>query len=219
MIPLSFYRAVSLTLMIIMTAAAGYLGYRVVRGDVAAAVYRERLGVLAQDYETLRTRYNDAVKRTAVTELVVKDGLLRVELRDQSGALASFLTPLDPNREIYVDYAVVDGRLLVRRVFDANTPPSQGFVLDPRIAHVDWEAPNVAHGKAVYRTLSDGRWTISVAGNGALGIVRSTSDQPAELESAPEIRTYEQELAAAAEEVKNIGFGDLWRMLTRGTSK
>lgn len=214
MLHFSLTRVLSITLMSLLAAGAGYLGYRVMRGEIAAAVYRDRLASLAKDYESLRGRYNEAVRRTAVTELVVKDGHVTVEVRDQSGEVRRIETALDPAREVYVDYAVVGGRLLIRRVFDARTPPDQGLVIDPKIASVDWDSPEASHGKAVYRTLAEGRWTISVTGNGALGLVRSETGQPAILADAPPLRGYEQELTEVDAQLDGIGWGDVWRKVS-----
>jgi hypothetical protein len=207
----SLGRFVSISLMSVLAAGAGYLGFRVLRSEIAAAVYRDRLASLAKDYEALRGRYNEAVKQSAVTELVVKEGRLSVEVRSREGVVRTIATPLDPSREVYVDYAVVGGRLLIRRVFDAKTPPEEGQVIDAALAGVDWNSPEASHGKAVYRTLGEGRWTISVSGNGALTLSKNDSAEPMSLVSAPPLRTYEEELAAMKAEVEAIGFRDVVR--------
>ena len=51
--------------------AALLIGLRAVRSDVTSDVYRARLGELTDDYNALRSEYNAAVARTAVTELIV----------------------------------------------------------------------------------------------------------------------------------------------------
>lgn len=209
----SVYRALSIAIMSVLAVGAGYLGYRVLKSEIAASVYKERLTTLATDYEALRGRYNDAVRSTAVTELVVEGGKLSVEVRSRAGVLQTIATPFDPSREIFVDYAVVGGRLLIRRVFDASTPPDKGLVVDSALAAVDWERPETSHGKAVYRTLGEGRWVISVSGNGALALTKSTHDDPMPLSAVPEIKSYEQELAGAKTQIEAIGWSDVWRSL------
>ncbi|MBL8745336.1 MAG: hypothetical protein JNK58_03160, partial [Phycisphaerae bacterium] len=164
-----------------------------------------------RDYESLRGRYNDAVKQSAVTELVVRNNRLSVEIRNREGLIKSIETPLDPSREIYVDYAVVNGRLLIRRVFDARTPPDQALLIDGELAAVNWNSPEASHGKAVYRTLAEGRWTINVTGNGALNLTRNESQEPANLVNAPPLRTYTEELAGVDAQLEGIGWTDIWR--------
>lgn len=202
--------------------AAGYLGYRLVRADLTAQVYRDRLSTLASDYESLRGRYNEAVARTAVTELVVAEGKLSVSVRTADGGVREIPTPFDPSREIYVDYAVIDGRLWIRRVFDQNTPPERGLVIDPKLAGVDWEAADAGsgadrprpHGKAVYRTLSEGRWAVSVSGDGSLTL--APAPRRAELAHAPEIRTHEALAEEARREAEAINARDVWRYVVGG---
>jgi hypothetical protein len=172
------------TLVIVCTL----VGYRFLRADVSARVYRNRLGALAGDYESLRWRYNDAVRRTAVAELLVRDGRLSVRVRTIEGVVREIETPFNPAGEVYVDYAVVDGRLWIRRVFDAATPPGLGLVIDPALASVDWEKPGATYGKAVYRTLSEGRWVVSVTGDGSLGLTRA--DEPTDLAAAPPVKDF-----------------------------
>ena len=76
--------------------AACLLGWRVARNQVAGDIYKERLKTLAQDYEALRLRYNEAVGRTAVSELVVEKGDLSVRIVDAAGEERVIETPYDP---------------------------------------------------------------------------------------------------------------------------
>jgi hypothetical protein len=187
---------------------------------LAADVYRDRLARLAGEHEALRTSYNDAVRRSAVTELLVRDGSLSVLVRTpgpEGSALREIETPFDPSREIYVDFAVLDGRLWIRRVFDERTPPSLGVVIDPELAQIEWAgAPGsgVRVGKAVYRSLSEGRWVVSVTGQGSLGLERvgPASDAPGELIAAPTVQTFD-ELPEADRQAAEIGWSDIWRWL------
>jgi hypothetical protein len=126
-----------------------------------------------------------------VNELRVRDGALRVVIRDATGAEHEIETPYDPAREIYVDFAILDGRLWIRRVFDAGTPPQEGLVIDPGLAQVDWSTDPSAHGKAAYRSLGEGSWVVSVTGDGSLGLAASPEDEIPELSPPPPVRDYE----------------------------
>ncbi|HVZ93630.1 MAG TPA: hypothetical protein VG797_03885 [Phycisphaerales bacterium] len=205
----SLSRLWTATVLTVLTAAGGYVAYRMVRGEVVARVYRAKLETLVADYEKLRGTYNEAIRRTAVTELVVKNGELCVIVRDASGGFKTIETPFDPTREIFVDYAVIDGRLLVRRVFDDRTPPAQALVVEPSLAAVDWDAPGAAHGKAIYRTLGEGRWMVSVTGNGSLGLVRAEDGATATMVASPEVKDYAKMLTEADSRVEEIGAGDV----------
>jgi len=201
-IPLT--RLLSVGLFTALLGGGGYVGYRAMRSDIAADVYRQRLEQLAGEYETLRTTFNEAVRRTAVTELLVEDGRLSVAI---------------VTSEIYVDYVVIDGRLLIRRVFDSYTPPMSAVVLDTELEFVDWNDPRAQEGKAVYRALEEGRWVVSATGNGSLGLIRLgdiDTTQPAELTPAPPVRTFEEILEELDTSIRDIGPGDVWKRVTGG---
>lgn len=164
----------------------------------AAARHREEIVRLEtslrdveRDRDAIRDRYNEAVRRTAVTELVVEDGRLEVIIRTTEGVERRIETPFDPRAEIYVDYAILDGRLWIRRVFDAYTPPESGLVIDPLVESIDWDQRPEGYGKAVYRSLSPGRWVITVTGNGSLGLARVEGETPTQLSPQPPVRPYE----------------------------
>lgn len=212
---LSLLRLVSTACLAVLTAGAGYLGYRAMRGEIAAAVYRDRLASLARDYEALRTSYNDAVRKSAVTELIVKNNTLSLSVRTPQGVVKKIETALNPRNEIYVDYVLVDGRLFIRRVYDNLTAPAAGVVLDPALTDIDWSSPFAAYGQAIYRQLTDGRWIVTVAGNGSLGLVRvgdadASADGP-ELKAAPQIKDYNQVLSDVDAKLDDISIGDVWR--------
>jgi hypothetical protein len=211
----------------------GAIGYRFFRADVAARVYRERLAQLARDYESLRATYNEAVRRTAVTELVVRGSTLSVRIRSDLGVIEEIHTPFDPRREVYVDYAVIDGRLWIRRVFDDRTAPGVGLLIDPRLASIDWDegsdgaaeragagttgaGEGPLYGKAIYRSLGEGRWVVSVTGDGSLGLARAGDADDVILASAPRIRDYEQMRAELDARIEAIGMGEVWRRLVSG---
>ena len=184
-------RGVLVGLLVGGLGISGSVGYRMLRSDLTADVYRARLESLSSDYARLHASYQEVIRRTAVTELRVEDGRLRVAIRDAAGQERVFETPFDPSREIYVDYAVLDGRLWIRRVFDAATPPDAGLVVDPHLADVDWSDDPEGYGKAAYRSLGEGRWVVTVTGDGSLGLAPADEDERVELAPPPPVRRYE----------------------------
>lgn len=202
--------------VLLLAGVASLFTWRYLRADVEAQVYRDRLERMTAEYETLRGNYNDAVRRTAVTELVVKDKKLSVRVRNAAGVIKDVPTPLDPAREIYVDYVVIDNRLLIRRVFDNRTAPDQGVLIEPELGAIDWDAPGIAHGKAVYRVLTEGRWVITATAGGALGLTRAPDDRPADLLPAPDLKDFSRIDAEAQEQVRRLGFLDILRRALGG---
>ena len=211
----SITRIVTTSLTVAIAGGAGLLAYQYLRAGAAAEIYRTRLTQLADEYEGLRTTYNEAVQKTAVTELAVQGGKLSVRVIAESGLLREVPTPYDPSGEVYVDYIVRDGRLWIRRVFDAQTPPSQGIVIDPMLESVDWSADEAEVGKAVYRALDEGRWVISVTGSGSLGLVKVADDAKVELASSPEVADYAAVTVEADKDVESIGVAEVWERLVR----
>jgi hypothetical protein len=177
--------------LVVLVAVSAFAAYRLLEASLAAEVYRGRLAELSADYEQLRERYNEAVRRTAVTELRVEGGVLTVVIRTADGELQSLVSPFDPRKEIYVDYVVHEGRLWIRRLFDEDTPPGDGMLIDPRFVDVDWDASEENHGKAAYRSLGEGRWVVDVTGDGSLGLARRDPLEPIELVAPPPVRRYE----------------------------
>ena len=182
-------RILSVLLLAVFVVAA-FAGFRVFETNVRAEVYRTRLLELSRDHDALRGLYDQAVRRTAVTELVVAGDSLAVVVRTAEGDVEEIETPFDPRREIYVDYVVRDGRLWIRRLFDDRTPPGDGMLIDPELFAIDWESINAGHGKAAYRALADGRWIVDVSGDGSLGLRRRTAGEVVALVSAPPVRDY-----------------------------
>jgi hypothetical protein len=206
-------------------ALIGVAGLRLARADAAERVYRQRLEALATDYEDLRADYNRAVRRTAVTELVVKDGTVTALIRSAQGTIAEIPTGADPTREVYVDFALLDGRVWIRRVFDAGTRPQDATVIDPRLADIDWAgketlepigsspARATAIGQAVYRTLGEGRWVVRVSGDGALGLERVSEDAVVALSEAPAVWNFDEVQAEVRDRVGGVGWRDAFGAL------
>ena len=194
----------------------GAVGLRFAKADAATRVYQDRLRDLSGEYETLREQYNSAVRQTAVTELVVKDRAVTVHVRTIEGESETIETACDADKEIYVDFALVDGRLWIRRVFDSDTPPSRATVINPKLADVDWESEGALVGQAVYRMLGEGRWVVRAGGDGALGLARVDEDEVVSLSGPPEIRSFEEVQDAVDEELEKVGWRDVLTAVVGG---
>ncbi len=209
-------RIVSLLLVLVLGVAA-YSGYRLLLAGIEVDVYRERLVELRRDHDQLRKQYNQAVRRTAVTELLVKNGELSVSIRTAEGELRTLETPFDPSREIYVDYVIINGRLWIRRVFDANTAPGEGMVIDPALVDIDWDVARAAHGKAAYRPLDEGRWVVTVTGDGSLGLARVDAAR-VELSGPPAVREYTPVGESVDAVLRELTAAEMLRSLARRLS-
>jgi hypothetical protein len=149
------------------------------------------------------------VQKTSVTELIVKDGRLSLEIRTIEGVKRVIATPFDPAEEIYCDYVLMEGRLCIRRVYDAHTPPSKGLVIGDNLEHVDWNDPAARYGKAVYRALSEGRWIVTVTGDGSLGLAKMDAKANVALSGPPPVRDYDQIEKQINEAMTHVTFGDV----------
>lgn len=205
-----FGRVVPSLAVLAAAGVTGMFGLELIRARAEREVYRDRLQSLSTDYKVLSDRYNDAVRRTAVTELVVKEGALSVAVRTARGEVERIDTPYDPKGEIYVDFALIDGRVWIRRVFDAQTPPMFATVVDPSIAEIDWDEGGARYGKAVYRSLSEGRWVVTVSGSGAIELARASDQQtPIALAAPPRVMEFSEVEAQAERESDKIGWREL----------
>lgn len=190
-IPQTFQRVLTGTVTLLILALLGTGVFLAGRSRIAETIYRKRLRELCGKYEDLRRQYNEAIRRSAVAELTVNGDRLAIAYRVGGRIVKNTPLPFDPKREIYVDFVVVDGRLLIRRVFSEDTPPRAGVRLNARLLGVDWDRPDARVGKAVYRRLSEGRWVVTVTGNGALGLERLDDHAPSPpLAPEPAIRDY-----------------------------
>ena len=194
------------------------LGYSWASRKVELDIYRDRLAGLSNEYESLRLMYNEAVRKTAVTELIVKDGQLSLAIRTIEGVERLIDTPFDPAREIYCDYVLLDGRLCIRRVYDAHTPPHKGLVIDDKLAYVDWDDPGANYGSAVYRSLGEGRWIVTVTGDGSLGLVKIDARADVALSGPVPVRDYSQLEKQINEDLSRVGVGDVLKRVFTGSN-
>jgi hypothetical protein len=207
-------RLLSLALLVVL-AVAGFSAFHLLEATLAAEVYQERLAQLSSDHEALRELFNEAVRRTAVTELRVEEGSLSVVIRTADGELRVLPSSFDPSKEIYVDYVVVGGRLWIRRIFDEDTAPGEGMLVDPKLADVDWSADETSYGKAAYRSLDEGRWVVDVTGDGSLGLTRREEGSSQVLSPAPPVRDYEPVDTAVRHALGVIGPAEAARVVAR----
>ena len=194
------------------------LGYCLASRNVELDIYRDRLAGLSNEYESLRFMYNQAVRKTAVTELIVKDGRLSLAIRTIEGVNRLIDTPFDPAREIYCDYVLLDGRLCIRRVYDAHTPPHKGLVIDDKLEYVDWNDPAARYGNAVYRSLSEGRWIVTVTGDGSLGLAKVDAKADVALSGPPPVLDYGQLEEQINEDLSHVSVGDVLKRALTGSN-
>lgn len=210
-------KQIFLPLSLVAIGIASIVGYQWARANVAKDIYRDRLTSLQAEYQDLAQDYNQAITPRPVTELLVEDGTVCVIVRKGDGQLVRVPTKFNAwEDELFVDYALVDGRLLIRRVFDEHTAArsDQAVVIDPELVEVDWLDPNIPFGKAIYRSkMADGRWVISVTGDGSLGLKQVSEDTAVTLEAQPEVKKFEPIDERADEAVEKIGLGDVWKHL------
>ena len=62
-----------------------WAGFLYVRSRAVNEIYRSELSALASEYGGLLEQYNEAIRRTAVTELDVSDGRVYVRIRTEIG--------------------------------------------------------------------------------------------------------------------------------------
>lgn len=180
-----------------------------IREEVVSRIYREKLDTLSADYADLASHYNHAVRQSAVTELEVTADSVDVLIRTVDGDIRRIPTSFDPRGEIYLDYLVGNGRIWMRRVFDASTPPANALLIDPLWEEVDWPSSDMQYGKAIYRSLEPGTWSIQVSGNGALSLLPVDRSRLQILKANPQIRSYEEIQTEIDQEIREIGFADI----------
>lgn len=202
------HRGASTLVLLTLFGGAGYLGYQVLRNRVAAQVYEERLVELNAEYGELADQYNQAVTRTAVTELEVEDNAVYVTVRTADGQIDRQAVDVNPANDIYVDYVVKQGRLLIRRVFDSTRAPDQAGAIDSALLNIDWNDSSVSHGQAIYRKLTPGRWIVAVSGSGALTLAKVNPADEVELMKAPQVDAFDP-VEETEKEIEKIGPTDV----------
>lgn len=212
-------KRVVLPLSVITLCMATFAGYQWAKASVAQEIYRDRLTSLQADYQQLAQQYNQAVTPRPVTELLIEDGKVCVIVRKGDGELVRVPTPFNAKEnQVYVDYIVADSRLLIRRVFEFHkvnaVPPDKVIYVDPDLLEIQWDPEKIPYGKALSSSnMADGRYVISVTGDGSLGLKKVSEDTTITLTSRPKVKEYEPVDERADEAVDRIGVGDVWRHL------
>lgn len=199
----------------LLAVPLGYVALRLGQSKVESQIYKQRLIELGEDYEDLRHRHNSAVRQTAVTELLVTEEQVDVVIRTAEGELSRVPTPYRAGDVVNVDYLVLDGRLQVRRVYNEQTPPRDGVLIDPDQAYFDWDTAADAFGTVIYKRLSPGRWIVSVSGNGALGLAEVDEQTAVTLVPAPHVKQYEPIEEALRRRLDEFGVVDVVRQWFR----
>jgi len=210
-------KRVFLPLTVIALGLASLAGYQWAKANVAQDIYRDRLVGLQAEYQHLAKQYNTAITPRPVTELLVEDGKVCVLVRKGDGELVRVPTPFNGwANDVYVDYVLADGRLLIRRVFEINNgqDTSKPVQVDADLVDVQW-GDAVPFGKAIYRSkMEDGRWVVSVTGDGSLTLKRIGDEEQVELETQPKVQAFAPVDERADDAVQHIGVGDVWQYLT-----
>ena len=190
--------------------------YQYSKGHIAADIYRHRLAELNGRYHDLRSRYNEVVKRTAVTELAVRDGRLDVVFRTAEGVLKTVPTGLSAAEEVHVEYVARAGRLWIRRVYTLDRPGAGGqanarvAVIDPSLADLPWKAEPNLQGLGVFRKdLAGGRWVVTTTGNAALALTKAPDGEPGELSPPPPVGTFDQIDQEVQDQLERVSFLDV----------
>lgn len=210
-------KQVFLPLSIIAICVASIAGYQWAKANVAQDIYRDRLTSLQADYQQLAEQYNQAITPRPVTELLVEDGRVCVIVRKGGGELVRVPTTFNGwENDVYVDYVLADGRLLIRRVFEIKNgqDTSKPVQVDSDLVEVQW-GDAVPFGKAIYRSkMEDGRWVVSVTGDGSLTLKHVGDEAEVELATQPRVEEFKPMDQRADNAVERIGVGDVWKHLT-----
>lgn len=197
-----------LGLLLLLLALVGIAGVKLVSAQMAEDIYRERLADLSADYAELRDQYERALRESVVTELVVSNGELTVAYRRADGELVETPTTLNPSKEIFVDFYVAGNRIGIRRLFDGSISAESALVLDEPWNAMAADAPPSSFGRTVYRKLGEGRWVVTMTGNGSLGLEPAADGGRAVLAPLPPQIRPELPVRESDEAVGEISFGD-----------
>lgn len=199
---------------IALLGLALFAGYHVVKTQVESDEYQKRLITLRNDYENLRGAHNEAVKKTAVTELLVnEDGTVCVVFVTMNGEEKVVPTQFKMGTEIFADFIMIEGTAYFRRVFDENTKPVDALYIDPQLQTVEWKKATEDRptGNIAYALLDEpGRWVVTVTGNKSLDIRKKNEDEaPTVLVPNVKVKDYSQVEKEVNESISKITFGDV----------
>ncbi len=209
-------RAVHVAAMGGLLVVAGAAVYQYSKGHIVAGIYRDRLHRLSEDYDALAGRYNDVVRKTAVTELVLADGRLSVVVRTAEGVLRTIPTDIDASQEVHVEYIAQQGRLWIRRVYSLSAPDARGraraevTMIDPSLAELPWSDEPGLQGLSVFRKeLTEGRWVVTATGNAALALRKVPEGSEPILSPPPAVRDYPEMVREIEAEIDALTMADV----------
>ena len=78
-----------------------------------------------------------------------------------------------------------------------------------RLRQLVHEQPDATCGKAVYRRLSQGRWVVTVTGDGSLGLAKRPDHDAGPLTFSPSVKDYPQVQSEIKHQVDQIGLRDV----------
>ncbi len=202
--------------MVALVVLCGLAIWRHSRGDIVTDIYRQRLEQLSANYQQLRSQYNQAVRKTAVTELVLEGGQLSVAIRTAAGVIETIPTHLDANQEVHVEYLVQDGKLWIRRVYTLSEPDPGGrahaavAMINPSLADPPWASDPSLKGLSVFRKdLTPGRWVVTTTGNAALDLKKLPPGQESQLASPPPVRDFPTMEKEIRDEIAEVDTWDI----------
>lgn len=224
-------------LIIALIGLLMYGAYRIARTHVAEDVYRARLIEqneqlkqlrdqyvnLRKGYGDMRDNYNSAVKKTAVTELVVyEDSSVCVAFIASDGTEKTVPTPFKMGSEVFCDFIVTDGQTFFRRIYDEHTAPKDAMVIDVQKQAFSFGSDEEWKGQVAYAKLNEpGRWTVTLTQGGALAIAKKPEGtpttilrQPPPVKDFPTIdKEYPDAPAEVQKRVEDIGADEVFRSL------
>lgn len=248
-------RWIFLPLGVVLLATASLVSFQWAKSSVAKDIYRERLTGLETDLKTLSAdynrltdkynhltsrfndladQYNEAITPRPVTELWVEEGIVCLVVRKGDGEIVRIPTGFnvrEKEKRVYVDYLVVDQRVMIFVAFEFNQKPGEVPVpmdkvvyIDPDLLEIEKNLKQRPLGKGIsVAGKPDGRYVVTATTNGSLDLTRIDPDADVELEKTPKIKHFDpvtrrveirEQYKEIQEDVSSIGVGDVWRHLT-----
>jgi len=137
----------------------------------------------------------------------------------------------EPDKRVYVDYLVVDQRVMIFVAFEFNQKPGEVPVprdkvvyIVPELLEIEKNLKQRPLGKGIsVAGKPDGRYVITATTSGSLDLTPVDPDAEVELEKTPKIKPFDpvtrrieirEQYTEVQEDVSSIGVGDVWRHLT-----
>lgn len=176
------------------------------------AEYEQKLKTVITQYNRLLDTFNTVVDKTIITEIKVEDGNVFAIIRNYHRLRKKIPLKVSLKYPVYVDYIIKDNSIILRRVFDAVTPPSKAHNIVSNL-DVNWDDKSFKYGKAIYKKFSTNKnaiYQITVTGNGSLGIEQNTNTNYSYATNARfEFKVYEPMTNKMSISNINVGFNDV----------